>query len=124
MTDTERFNSRVEQLEAQLRAKLGVRGRNLEARLRRAGRRLPKRLHQAGKVITEAQSKMAHPKLARLTDAEQVDRAFSHLGAYLDTIDRADRLKGALLGILGGLVFNLILLMVAVYGLLRWQGII
>ena len=124
MIDIERFHGRVERLEARLQAKLGLRGRNLEARLRRAGRRLPKQLHRAGQVISDAQAKVQHPKLVRLTNSDQIDHAFTQLNAHLETIDPAERRKGAVLGILGGMVFNLILLALGVAALMHWQDVI
>ena len=67
---------------------------------------------------------MRHPKLARLIKADQIDRAFTHLNEHLETIDPADRRKGAILGMLGGMVFNLILLIGALIAVLHWQGMI
>lgn len=124
MIELAAFQARVAKLEEQLQAKLGVRGRSLQKRLARAGRRLPKRVRRAGQVITKAEVTLAHPKLARLGDERAIDAAFREIIAHLQTIDPVDRRKGIILGILGSAVFNLILLIVALLVLMRWQGLI
>jgi len=122
--DHEQVNRRVREVEQLLQAKLGVRGGSLSTRLSRAGRRLPRRIQKAGQVIIDAQAKAAHPKLARMLDAPMVDRAFADITEHLKTIDPADRRKGAILGLLGGLVFNLLVLAVIVVVLMRWRGVL
>ncbi|MCR9112967.1 MAG: hypothetical protein NXH84_06835, partial [Rhodobacteraceae bacterium] len=67
------FNTRVEELETALRTRLRLRGRDFGVQLRRAGRLLPKRIHRAGRVLTEARTKLSHPKLARQIDPVLVD---------------------------------------------------
>lgn len=118
------FNTRVEELETALRTRLRLRGRDFGVQLRRAGRLLPKRIHRAGHVLTEARTKLSHPKLARQIDPVLVEKAFEEINAHLATVDPADRRKGAILGWLGALVFNLIVVCALVIGLLRWQGLI
>ena len=124
MIEIEKLQSRVEALETLMQEKLGVRGKSLSLRFNRAGRLLPKRIQKAGRVIAEAQNAAAHPKLARLYDQKALNAAFSDVTSHLETIDPADRRRGKVLGVLGGVVFNLILLTVAIVALLRWQGVI
>lgn len=124
MIEIEKFHSRVATLEALMQAKLGVRGKTLSARFKRAGRRLPKRVQRAGRIISDAQTMAANPRLARLHDPKTLNTAFADVTAHLETIDPADRRKGVVLGVLGGMVFNLILLIAAIFALLRWQGVI
>ncbi len=118
------LHSRVTALETLMQEKLGVRGKTLSSRFNRAGRLLPKRIQKAGRVITDAQNTVAHPKLARLCDPKALNAAFSDVTSHLETIDPADRRRGKVLGVLGGMVFNLILLMGAIVALLLWQGVI
>ena len=124
MIEIETFQTRVATLEKLMQDKLGGRGRSLEKRFARAGRLLPKRIRRAGRRITEAQAALHHPKLARLQDPKALNAAFAEITAHLKTIDPADRRKGLVLGILGGLTFNLILLAAAVIALLHWQNVI
>ncbi len=124
MIEPEKLQARVVKLESQLQEKLGVRGANLQKRLARAGRRLPRRVRRSGQVIADAQTSVAHPKLARMLDDKAIEAAFRDVSAHLQTIDPADRRKGIVLGILGSAVFNLILLVVALTAFLYWQGIV
>lgn len=124
MIEIEKFRNQVETLDTLMQAKLGVRGKSVSARFKRAGRLLPKRIHKAGRIIAEAESAVANPRLARLYDPSTLDAAFADVATFLKTIDPADRRRGKVLGLLGGMVFNLILLMGAVIALLYWQGVI
>ena len=124
MIEIEKFQRRIEDLETLMQAKLGGSGKTLSTRFRRAGRSLPRRVQRAGRVITEAQKVAANPKLARLQNPKALAAAFSEVTNHLETIDPADRRKGMFLGVLGGLVFNLILLIAGVLLVLRWQGVI
>lgn len=65
---------------------------------------------------------MAHAKLARVLDMGQVDRAFSDLHAYLDTLDPQEARKTAVLRLVGGIVLNLMLLAGLIYALIHWQS--
>lgn len=122
MIDPGRFRQRSDKLSEALQLKLGVRGRGLETRLRRARRDLPRPLRREGQKLINVGLLVDHPKLARLVDPPSVDTAFDIITAHLKKVDPADRRRGALLGLMGGLVFNLLVLVAAVLVLLRWQG--
>lgn len=104
--------------------KLSLRRGPLRTRLRRAGRRLPARIRAQAQIVAEAEALAAHPKLARRIDHTSVSHAFAEVRAHLRAIDPADRRRGALLGMLGGLAFNLLLLTGLVLALLRWRGFV
>ncbi len=122
MIEIEKLHGRAQRLDALMQEKLGGKGRTLEKKFARAGRALPRRIQRAGRVITDAQQVAGHPKLARLSDPRALEQAFTEVTAYLRTIDPADRRKGAALGMLGGLVFNLLLLVAGVILVLHWRG--
>ncbi len=124
MIEVTKFQQRVGALEKQLHSKLGVRGRSLEKRFARAGRLLPKHVRRSGQVITRAQAALPNPRLARLHDQKAIERAFADVNCYLNGVDPAERRKDAVLGVLGSMVFNLLLLGAALAGLLYWQGVI
>lgn len=124
MIDPYQFQQNTEAASELLRRKFGVRGRGLETRLRRAGRRLPKAARRAGQDIVQIQPYMSHPKLARLLEETHVTGAFDALHSNLEGINRADRRKGAVLALAGGLVFNLIIVVTVLVLLLRWRGIV
>jgi len=109
-------------LRAMMRAKLGVRGRSLRAALRRGGRMVPGPARGAGGRIVQAEALVAHPKLRRLVDAAGLRADAADLRAALAQIDPKDRRRGALLGMAGALVFNLLLVVAALLGLLVWRG--
>ncbi|VVT27396.1 conserved hypothetical protein [Roseovarius sp. EC-HK134] len=122
MIDTEEFNTKTTRLQQAITDRMRLRGPTLERQLRRAGRRLPRRQRRAGAIVLGAQDWMAHAKLARVLDMGQVDRAFSDLHAYLDTLDPQEARKTAVLRLVGGIVLNLMLLAGLIYALIRWQS--
>ncbi|MCF6232074.1 MAG: hypothetical protein L3J36_03065 [Rhodobacteraceae bacterium] len=105
-----------------LRAKLGVRARTLEAALAKARYRLPRRVHAQAMTLVAAGSMAQHPRLRQMLDMDALAAAAAVVNAHLETIDPSDRRKGFWLGALGGLVFNLILMAVALGGFLVWYG--
>ena len=123
MIDQKELSQQADALHELLNKKLGLRGATLSARLRKAGPALPKRLKKSGQTIVEAQTKVSHPKLARVIDPAPVDAAFTEITTYLNGIDRTEQRKATLLNWLAGQVFNLILIAVLLVLLLRWQGL-
>lgn len=118
------YHARAQALSETLRARLGIGGRTLDAQLRRAGRRLPPQARRAGREIVEAGRHIEHPKLARLTNPARLEQAFATLEGHLKKVNRNEERLYAFLGFAGALVFNLLLLAVAVLLLIRWQGLI
>lgn len=107
-----------------LAARLSLKHGSLEDRLRRAGRRLPARIRSQGQIVAEAEALATHPKLARRVDQAAVARAHAEVRAHLKGIDAAYLRRGALLGVLGGLAFNILLFTALTLVFLRWQGMI
>ncbi len=105
-----------------LRAKLGVRARSLEAALAKARHRLPRRVYRQAMTLVAAGPMAGHPKLRQMLDMDALGAAAETVHSHLETIDPSDRRKGFWLGALGGLVFNLILMAVALGGFLVWYG--
>ena len=124
MVVIKQFYQRASKLEAMLHTKLGLRGKSLSVRLRRAGRLLPRRLRTEAALLTQAEVKLGHPRLARQVDFVRVNNAFQAIEAYLARMDPKDRRKGKILGWLGGIVFNLLLLVAILLLVLRWQGLV
>lgn len=93
--------------------KLGLRRGTLAQRLRRAGRRLPKRVRQHIQRLIEAQKISGNQHLIQQVDANALRAGQAESLSYINGIDPRDRRIGAMLGIAGGLVFNLILLVLA-----------
>ncbi len=123
MIDEKELQACTDRLADLLAEKLHLSRGSFERRMRRAGRRLPKRLHQQAAVIVQAQHVAGHPRLAIQTQADDVYRAAREIEQHLKTIDPVDRRKGAILGLLGGLSFNLLALAALVILFLRWRGL-
>lgn len=109
-------------IRTQLEAKLGVKSRDLSQAMRRAGRRLPRGVRAQVAVLTQAEARAGHPKLARQLDAAAVQAAFGDVTAHLHSIDAADARKGRILGLAGAVAFNLLLVITAFIIWLWWRG--
>ena len=118
------ISAKSEELCALLADKLSLKHGSLEERLRRAGRRLPARIRAQGQIVAEAEALAVHPKLARRIDRDSVARAFAEVRTHLVAIDAGYLRRGALLGMLGGLAFNMLLFAALALTFLRWRGVV
>lgn len=109
-------------LESLLAERFGARDGTLVQRLARVGRDLPGAVQRDVTLVAEAAQMVGNPKLARRLNADQVAAAFARAEAHLKTIDVKDRRKGRLLGLLGSVAFNLLLLGAGLLALLIWRG--
>ena len=114
----------AQRVSTQIEARLGVGGRDLPHKLRRAGRALPAHVRKDARHIAEALPLAENPKLMRQIDLPRLEAAERRVLAHLRTIDRADRRKGAFLGVLGGLSFNLIAVFALLIAVLVWRGLV
>jgi len=105
-----------------LRAKLGVRGKDLPGALNKAHHRIPRRIYRQAMTLVKAEPLAAHPRLRLTLDGPALESAAAQVTAYLETIDPADKRKGWWLGMLAGLSFNFILMGVLLVGFLVWRG--
>lgn len=105
-----------------IEARLRVKAHTLEKALSRAGRLLPKWAQREGSYLVHAQHYMGHPKLRLMIDEAKVKRAHAALVAHLKTIDPSERRMTRILGILGVVSFNLILVIAGLIGYLMWRG--
>ena len=96
----------------------------LDRQLRKLGRRLPRAQARAAKLVVEAQSMRAHPKLARQIDEAAVEAAGAKLLAFLAEVDPAERRKGTVLSVLGSISLGLLVLSAAVVGVVVWRGLV
>jgi len=124
MTATLNTAEQIAAVSALLREKLGSKGQTLAQSLKRARHRLPRRIYRQARELARAQPMAAHPKLRQTLDGAALGRAASEVTDYLSAIDLADRRKGWVLGMLGGLAFNMILFVALLIGVLMWRGII
>ncbi len=125
MIDASDITRKVERLETLLGQKFGASRGTLEVRVRKAGRLLPRWVRRAVLQVAEAQAALeGPPKLAVRIDQPGVERAFRNAERWLQEVDAADRRRGAILGMLGAMVFNLLVLAVLLLILLMWRGFV
>lgn len=124
MIEPDDIDRKARRLQALLKMKFRIEADNLRQAMAQAGRRLPKRVHRAAELICQAQRLAGNPKLARMVDAQAIERAFSKVEWHLEQIDVRDRRIGAVLGMLGALAFNMILVVLLVLAVLYWRQLI
>ena len=118
------IDAKVARLLELAREKHGVRAKSLARAMKKLGRRVPGRLHKQAEVIIAAQSLGGHPKLMMQVDGGAVTKAYDEIATHLEAVDVADRRKGALLNLAAALSFNLMVVVVLVILVLRWQGLV
>ncbi|MCL6284047.1 hypothetical protein M3P21_10950 [Ruegeria sp. 2012CJ41-6] len=124
MADQNSVEQQIAQTIALLRAKLGVRGKTLAAALGKARHRLPRRIYKQALLLALVEDRATHPKLRLTLDSPALAGAAEKVRTHLDAISLTERRKGWLLGMLGGLVFNLLLFAVLLLLLLLWRGFV
>lgn len=122
--DLERIQANTQEVSDLLVEKLRVRGTSLDVQSRKLGRLVPKRIKQDITYLAHAQQITQNPKLAKMVNEARIQKAHRLVKEHLRDIDPADRRKGALLNALGLIVFNLLLIVIAVIAILRWRGLI
>lgn len=122
MREQETLEGQIDEIRQLMRKKLGVRGRDFPGALSRAGRRMPREIRAEGQMLASALPLMAHPKLGRTLDTGRLERAAAALREHLGAIDLAEQRKTWMLGVLGSIAFNLLLLIVLFLVFLVWRG--
>lgn len=110
---------RVAQL---MEERLGIGGQDLSASLRKGGRLLPRRVRESAHLLADAAEKARNPKLLGQIDMGAVSDAYDACLKHLTTIDPADRRKSVfsgMIGFIGGGIFFLAIMIIAV---LAWRG--
>ena len=122
--DQDALTQQIEEVRGLMAERLRLRGATLEDQVRRAKRLLPRTLVREAQYLAQAETLMRNPKLARMVDAEKARGARDRLTAHLMTVDPKERRKDRILGILGGLAFNLLLIGALAVIWLRWRGVV
>jgi len=122
--DQDALTQQIEEVRRLMAERFRLRGATLEDQVRRARRLLPRALIREARYLARAETLMRNPKLARMVDAEKTRGAHDRLAAYLMTVDPKERRKDQVLGILGGLAFNLLLISALAIIWLRWRGVV
>jgi hypothetical protein len=122
--DPNGIDEKINDIRHLLVERLRVKGRSLSVQLRKAGRRLPRAVTREARYLAEVQSLAANPKLARRIDIAKVAAAHNRIREHLLAIDPKEARKDRILGLLGVLSFNLIVIFVLGVTLLWYRGII
>lgn len=103
-----------------MRSNLRIRGKTLPLQLRKAGRLVPRAVRREAEFLVQAQTQAQHPKLSRMVDIAHANQAHRTVVEFLDTIDPAERRKDRILGILGVLALNILLIGIALVIWMVW----
>lgn len=122
MTQPNAIPDLITQTKTLMREKLGVRASDMARAVAKAKRRLPGKIYSQALLLADAEALSAHPKLCLTLDAPALGVAAGDVQQYLKSIDLADRRKGWILGMLGGLAFNMILFVAILVLVLYWRG--
>lgn len=115
-------NKYADDVRSLIEQRLQIKGRTLDKTLARAGRLLPKWAHREAHYLAQAAQHMGHPKLRPMIDDVKLKRAHKLLVAHLKAIDPVVRRKTRILGVLGVISFNLILVVAALLIFMMWRG--
>ncbi|WP_282094790.1 hypothetical protein [Epibacterium ulvae] len=111
----------IEEMHVLLRQQDGVRG-DLPRALAASRRRLPRDIYQKGLLVAQALPLLKHPKLRMLQDEEMLRAAVQDVSRHLSEINVSERRKGLVLDVLGATVFALLIVICAMFFVLRWRG--
>lgn len=108
--NAETLDRHIADIRALMRSNLRMRGATFEAQVKRAGRLLPRAVRRDAAQLIAARKLMENPKLARMVDPAQLTKAHANIITHLKTIDPAERRKDRILGFLGIIAFNILLM--------------
>ena len=112
----------AEEVRQLIEDRLRIKALTLDAAVRKAGRLLPGWARRDARCLVQAEEMSRHPKLHRQIDAPRVAKAHENLTRHLTDVDPNERRKTRILGILGVISFNLILIVAAFVAYLVWGG--
>lgn len=124
MADGQTLQTDIQHSLVLMREKLGIRGGKASDTLSRSKRLMPRHVYRSVRSLADAEPFLEHPKLRQTLDTDSLAEAAQNVTSYLNAVDTADRRKGWWLGMLGGLVFNMIAFGILLIVVLIWRGFI
>ncbi|AXI55810.1 hypothetical protein C1J05_16045 [Sulfitobacter sp. JL08] len=118
------LSEKAASLQAELQRAFGVKATTLAKALRKTGRRLPASLAEKAEAILQAQSYGGHPKLMRMVDPGEVEKAHSDIMAYLGEIDPSEARRNRLLNLTAEIALKLLFIISMVVLVLVWRDLI
>lgn len=124
MKQAEQYQKTCAVLADLTRKRLGVRGRQPEQILSASLTRLPKHLRPEAQHLARSLKMAEHPRLRLLLDYNALSQKTAEMQRYLRAVNRMDSIRTSLLDWATGIAFNLLILLVILFALLRWRGLI
>jgi len=122
--EPEDYTATCTRLNDLLHAQLGARGSDLAASLRYSGRLLPRGVRRAGGRIIDLGAQLENPNIARVTDAETLDRDVAIVERFLNRQNPKIRKARARANMAAGLAFQIAVVIALVIFVLRWRGLV
>ena len=109
-------------LAARMATQLRVKGEGLAEVTAKAGRRLPRSLRSAAATVIEAEAMSDHPKLARLIDPRDIQKAERKLNRFLSRQNPKAARRNEVLDLIAKIAFVIFSIALAVFLFLLWRG--
>ncbi len=114
----------IEEIQNLMRDRLRVRGSTLARQIDRTGRLLPRAIAREARYLAQAETLVQNPKLVRMVDPARLSAAREKVAAYLRGVDPDRRRRDRLLGMLGLVSFQILVIGAALVAWLVWRGIV
>lgn len=124
MFDAKALNDDLQHLLKAIDREFGFKADDLASAMAKIGRRLPRSAHKSAAILIEAQQQALNPKIVVQMDNRALRPPYRRLLSAIKAHDRKDARLGVVLGALGSLAVNLIVLSGIVFAVLRWRGFV
>ena len=118
----EDIRQKADEVSALMRAQLGLRGADLARQVARAGRMMPRALRREARYLAQTVAMAENPKLVRRVDFARISRSHAQVSAFLNTQDPRQRRANAVIGVVGVIAFNLLVVAMILIGWLAWRS--
>ena len=118
----EDIRQKADEVSALMRAQLGLHGADLARQVARAGRMMPRALRREARYLAQTAAMAENPKLVRMVDFARVSRAHGQVSAFLNGQDPRQRRANAVIGVVGVIAFNLLVVAMILIGWLAWRS--
>lgn len=121
---TQEIQGMVAQVAEMMKERLNIRGSTLVEKLRHTGRMMPRQVKSDAALLADAVVLAQSARLHKRIDTAKVDAAYKSCVQFLESVDVADRRRGAVLGTLASAVLSLSAVAALVVAVLIWRGYI
>jgi hypothetical protein len=114
----------ADRVAALMEERLRVRGRGLRDKLRNGGRRLPYRVRKEAEYLAEVAFLAQNPKVQTMLDDARIAAAYDTCMRHLNGVRATGRVAGFLLGLVGSVVFQVIVVVALALAFAAWRGLL